>query len=123
MKDNPERFLDGSRGSIVLVTSTSGYFGGSSVAAYVASKHGVTGLLRSSQLVAAKHNIRVNAVAPFVTPTNITGGFAADWAAAGHPSNTTEQVAHVIATISQDPVRRGACYLVCAKCLFSQLLG
>lgn len=112
MKDNdPARFPDGSRGSIVLVSSTSGYFGGTGVAAYVSSKHGVTGLLRASQLIAAKHDIRINAVAPFVTPTSMAG-FAAEWSARGNPSNTTEQVATVIATMSQDPDRKGSCYLV-----------
>lgn len=111
MKDNDKR-PDGSRGSIVLIISTSGYFGGTGVAAYISSKHGITGLLRASQLEATKHNVRVNAVAPFVTPTSMAGGFAPQWAASGLPSNTTQQVAQVIATISEDPDRRGACYLV-----------
>ncbi|CAM1508742.1 Fc.00g055900.m01.CDS01 [Cosmosporella sp. VM-42] len=115
MKDNKARFPDGSRGSIVLISSTSGYFGGTGVTAYISSKHGVTGLLRSSQLMAARYNVRVNGVAPFVTPTTMAGGFAAEWAAAGHPINTTEQVALVIATISQDPKRKGACYLACGS--------
>lgn len=112
MKDNDKR-PDGSRGSIILVISTSGYFGGTGVASYIASKHGITGLLRASQLEAAKHSVRVNAVAPFVTPTNMVGAFAAQWADYGLPSNTTQQVAQVIATMSEDPDRRGACYLVC----------
>jgi NAD(P)-dependent dehydrogenase (short-subunit alcohol dehydrogenase family) len=111
MKDNTERFPDGSKGSIVLVISTSGYVGGTGVAAYISSKHAITGLLRSSQLVAAQHNIRVNAVAPFVTPTSMVG-FAKQWIDSGLPSNTTQQVANVIAILSQDPERRGACYLV-----------
>ncbi|KAJ4204139.1 hypothetical protein NW759_014976 [Fusarium solani] len=115
MKGNKERFADGSRGSIVLVSSTSGYFGGTGVAAYVSSKHGVTGLLRAAHLVAASYNISVNGVAPFVTPTNMAGGFASEWAAAGLPSNTTEQVARVVATISQDPGRRGSCYMTCGN--------
>ncbi|KAG4421707.1 hypothetical protein IFR04_005207 [Cadophora malorum] len=133
MKENKERFADKSRGSIVLVISTSGYFGGTGVTAYVASKHAIAGLLRGSQLAAAKHGVRVNAVAPFVTPTNMAGGFAAQWAAKGFPSNTTEQVATVIATMSQDPERKGACYLTCGpiiremegtqKALLAQWLG
>ena len=57
------------KGSIVLVSSTSGYFGGSAVTGYVASKHGVIGLLRSSQAVANKIGVRVNGVAPFFTPS------------------------------------------------------
>lgn len=111
MKGNKESFSGGSRGSIVLVISTSGYFGGTGVAAYVSSKHAITGLLRSSQLVATQHNLRVNAVAPFVTPTSMVS-FAKQWIDKGLPSNTTQQVANVIATLSLDPKRRGACYLV-----------
>lgn len=132
MKDNKERFPGGSKGSIILVISTSGYVGGTGVAAYVSSKHAITGLLRSSQLVAAQHNIRVNAVAPFVTPTSMVG-FAKQWTDSGLPSNTTQQVAKVIATLSQDPERKGACYLTCGpiiremeftqKALLGQWLG
>ncbi|OBT82914.1 hypothetical protein VE02_08970 [Pseudogymnoascus sp. 03VT05] len=132
MKDN-DKHPDGSRGSIVLIISTSGYFGGTGVAAYISSKHGITGLLRASQLEATKHSIRVNAVAPFVTPTSMAGGFASQWAASGLPSNTTQQVAQVVATISEDPNRRGACYLTCGpiiremeltrNALLSQWLG
>jgi len=120
MKDN-ERRPDGSRGSIVLVISTSGYVGGTGVAAYISSKHGITGLLRASQLEARKHNVRVNAVAPFVTVTGMAGGFAQRWVDSGLPSNTTQQVAQVIATISEDPDRRGACYLVRAHFLNTML--
>jgi hypothetical protein len=127
MKDNEERFPDGSKGSIVLVISTSGYVGGTGVAAYVSSKHAITGLLRSSQLVAAQHDIRVNAVAPFVTPTSMVG-FSKQWTDSGLPSNTTQQVAKVIATLSQDPERKGACYLVSIVLLgtlksYSELIG
>lgn len=77
-------------GSIVLVSSTSGYFGGTGVSAYIASKHGVIGLLRSSQLAVKKHGIRVNGVAPFHTPTHITASFSEQWKAAGLESNTVE---------------------------------
>jgi NAD(P)-dependent dehydrogenase (short-subunit alcohol dehydrogenase family) len=127
MKDNKERFPGGSKGSIILVISTSGYVGGTGVAAYVSSKHAITGLLRSSQLVAAQHNIRVNAVAPFVTPTSMVG-FVKQWTDSGLPSNTTQQVAKVIATLSQDPERKGACYLVSIVLLgtlkrYSELIG
>ncbi len=120
MKDNEKR-RDDSRGSIVLVISTSGYVGGTGVAAYISSKHGVTGLLRASQLEATKHNIRVNAVAPFVTATGMAGGFTQRWTDSGLPSNTAQQVAEVIATMSQDPDRRGACYMVCLLFLNAML--
>ena len=40
---------DGARGSIILIASTSGYFGGTGVVSYISSKHGVVGVMRSSQ--------------------------------------------------------------------------
>ncbi|KAF7544841.1 hypothetical protein G7046_g9701 [Stylonectria norvegica] len=47
MKDNTPD-ASGWRGSVVLVSSTSGYFGGTEVVSYISSKHGVIGLLRAS---------------------------------------------------------------------------
>ena len=99
-------------GSIVLIASTSGYFGGTGVAAYITSKHGVVGLLRSSQTTAAKHNIRLNAVAPFFTPTHITANFAEAWKASGLESNTPRDVAHVILQTSLDTTKHGTSVLV-----------
>ncbi|KAI9042788.1 dehydrogenase with different specificitie [Aspergillus affinis] len=104
-------------GSIVLLASTSGHFGGTGVAAYVASKHGVIGLLRASQQTAEKHRIRVNAVAPFFTPTHITAGFAQKWKEAGLDANTPQGVAEAIANIAVDEGVRGECILVAGKYL------
>lgn len=100
---------------MVLVASTSGYFGGSGVSAYVASKHGVVGLLRASQLAAKQCNVRVNAIAPFLTPTAITRAYSAKWIERGLESNTPEAVANVLAEISLDQSRRGTCVLVCVS--------
>ncbi|OAA58495.1 short chain dehydrogenase/reductase [Niveomyces insectorum RCEF 264] len=102
-------------GSIVLVASTSGYFGGTSVAAYVASKHGVIGLLRSCQTSAAKYGIRLNAVAPFFTPTHITASYAAAWKETGLEANTAEDVGAVIMQTSLDEANKGACVLACGS--------
>lgn len=99
-------------GSMVLIASTSGYFGGTGVAAYVASKHGVVGLLRSAQIEAKKRNIRVNAVAPFFTPTAITAEYSQRWRDKGLEANTPENVAAVIAHTAVDPTLRGKCLLV-----------
>ncbi|RVX71868.1 hypothetical protein B0A52_04267 [Exophiala mesophila] len=90
-------------GSIVLITSTSGYFGFSGNAAYVASKHGILGLFRASQPLAEKTRIRVNAIAPSFTPTRITAGFGDRFEKAGVASNTTEQAAEAIAFAALDP--------------------
>ncbi|KEF56415.1 uncharacterized protein A1O9_07996 [Exophiala aquamarina CBS 119918] len=102
-------------GSIVLVTSTSGYFGFSGNTAYVASKHGIVGLFRASQPLAEKLNIRVNAIAPSFTPTHITAGFGDHFEKAGVESNTVGQVAAAISFAALDPARKGTCCLVSGK--------
>lgn len=103
---------DGSRGSVVLVSSTSGYFGGTGVVSYVSSKHGITGLLRASQAAAKEFSIRVNGVAPFFTPTHITSSFAQMWADAGLPANSAEDVAWAIGQTAMDNSNKGSCTLV-----------
>ncbi|KAK8045013.1 hypothetical protein PG993_005037 [Apiospora rasikravindrae] len=103
----------GFRGSVTLVASTSGYFGMTGNAAYVASKHGVIGLLRASQQKATALGIRVNAVAPFMTPTHITSGFdESSLLESGLEINTPEQVGMAIAHAAVDETRRGMACLV-----------
>ena len=51
-------------GTIVNVSSTSGYYGRDKAIAYTAAKGGVVNLTRSQAIQLAKHNIRVNAVVP-----------------------------------------------------------
>lgn len=99
-------------GSIVLVASTSGYFGGTGVTGYITSKHGVVGLLRSCQSTASQYGIRLNAVAPFFTPTHITAQYADAWKAAGLESNTPGDVANVILQQALDDSKTGSCVLV-----------
>ena len=103
---------DQSSKSILLVASTSSYFGGTGVAAYIASKHGVLGLLRASQSKAKELSVRVNAVAPFLTPTHITAGFAQRWREKGLEENTPERVAEAIALVALDREREGDCVMV-----------
>ncbi|KAA8650395.1 uncharacterized protein ATNIH1004_003079 [Aspergillus tanneri] len=103
--------------SIVLLASTSGYFGGTGVTAYVASKHGIVGLLRASQDTARQYGIRLNGIAPFFTPTQITAGFAQKWQDAGLEANTVQGVAEAIAHVSMDGEKNGSCILVAGKYL------
>ncbi|KAF9893039.1 hypothetical protein FE257_012450 [Aspergillus nanangensis] len=112
MKGNQPCYPDGSRGAVVLVSSISGYFGGTGVSAYITSKHAVTGMLRGSQLAADQYGIRVNAVAPFVTPTAMAGGFSKAWKTKGLPINTTEGVATAVVTLALNPAEKGSCYMV-----------
>ncbi|KAH7082287.1 hypothetical protein FB567DRAFT_103763 [Paraphoma chrysanthemicola] len=102
----------GSKGSVVLIASTSGYFGGTGVVSYISSKHGVIGLARASQRKANELGVRVNVVAPFFTPTYITTGYAEQWMQRGLPANTVEGVARVIVETSIDDERRGHSLLV-----------
>ena len=111
MKSNPPD-KDGARGSVVLIASTSGYFGGTGVVSYVTSKHGVVGLGRASQRVANQLDIRVNVVAPFFTPTYITGGYAEKWKESGLPANTVKDVADNIFATSVDASRKGHSVMV-----------
>jgi NAD(P)-dependent dehydrogenase (short-subunit alcohol dehydrogenase family) len=103
---------------VVLTSSTAGYFGGTGVVSYVASKHGVIGLLRSSQAVASTLNIRLNAVAPSLTPTHMTSEYSEGWINAGLPTNTTQDVATAIIQLSSDATMEGKCILVCTQKLY-----
>lgn len=104
---------DGARGSVVLIASTSGYFGGTGVVSYVSSKHGVVGLARASQRKAKELDVRVNVVAPFFTPTHITTGYSEKWKERGLPANTVEGVADAIVAASTNPTRKGHSVMVC----------
>ncbi|KAL3459695.1 hypothetical protein BJX64DRAFT_291039 [Aspergillus heterothallicus] len=99
------------RKSIVLVASTSGYFGGTGVSAYVSSKHAIIGLLRSSHVAAKKHGITVTGIAPFFTTTNITAKAGKQWEADGLKPNTPEDVGLAIAESSVE-ADSGTCTLV-----------
>ncbi|KAJ5607094.1 Short-chain dehydrogenase/reductase SDR [Penicillium hordei] len=111
------RVIDVNLKGTLNIASTSSYFGGTGVAAYIASKHGVLGLLRACQDVARSHGVRVNAVAPFLTPTHITAGFAHKWDEAGLEKNTPDRVAEAIAVVALDEEREGNCVLVAGKYL------
>jgi NAD(P)-dependent dehydrogenase (short-subunit alcohol dehydrogenase family) len=59
-----EMIARGKGGSIVNVSSTSGYYGRDRAIAYTAAKGGVVNLTKSIAIQLAPHNIRVNAVVP-----------------------------------------------------------
>jgi NAD(P)-dependent dehydrogenase (short-subunit alcohol dehydrogenase family) len=101
----------GGKKSIVLVVSTSGYFGNTAVSGYVSSKHGIIGLLRSSQVAAKQNGVSITGIAPFFTPTNITSKVAERWKANGLESNTPEQMGMAIAQSSVE-ASSGSCTLV-----------
>ncbi|KAI8719987.1 hypothetical protein NCS52_00442700 [Fusarium sp. LHS14.1] len=102
----------GYRGSIIFITSTSGYFGSTGNAAYISSKHGVVGLMRSSLRRAASLGINLSAVAPCYTPTHLTAGFGKKISDAGIDANTPEGVASVAASLVCDRTAHGLACLV-----------
>ncbi len=72
--------LEAGYGSIVNITSEAGLRGSAAGVAYTASKHAVIGITKSSSVMYAPAGIRVNAVAPGATITNIEAKFASELA-------------------------------------------
>ena len=67
----PHLIEQGTGGSIIITSSVAGLKGLANVAAYVASKHGVVGLMRTLALELAPHAIRVNTVHPTSVATDM----------------------------------------------------
>jgi NAD(P)-dependent dehydrogenase (short-subunit alcohol dehydrogenase family) len=66
--------IDGGGGSIVNIASTAGISGVPRAPAYCASKSGIILLTKSLALEWARHNIRVNSIAPHYLETDLTKG-------------------------------------------------
>ncbi|QXC59573.1 SDR family oxidoreductase [Aquihabitans sp. G128] len=85
----------GEGGAMVVVSSTASIFGAPRQPHYAASKAGTLGLMRSLAVELARHRIRVNALLPGWTATDMLAP------AAGHQK-------FVDATVGRTPVRRWA---------------
>lgn len=66
MKHVSNKMIESGKGGVIVNSSSiAGLKGGAFMFSYVASKFAVTGMTRAAAKSLAKHNIRVNAIAPF----------------------------------------------------------
>jgi len=108
MKHELRAMLPQGSGSIVNVSSAYGSIGAAGASVYVASKHAVEGLTKSTALEVAGTGVRVNVVAPGTTDTGMLTRFTStDKNKATLVSTvplkrlaTPEEIAHVIAFVA-----------------------
>jgi NAD(P)-dependent dehydrogenase (short-subunit alcohol dehydrogenase family) len=82
-------------GSIVVTSSTGGMLGAPMVAPYIASKHAVIGLVKSSAIEGARFGIRVNAVAPAPIDTEMMAHINQGLGAGDTEKSRQRTIAHV----------------------------
>ncbi len=99
--------------SIVLVSSIAGISEAPGLFAYSSSKHGVIGLMRALRRWApSKYGVRVNAICPWATDTQLLSGVRERWVAEKMPMNSPEDVARIIVQCAGDPHLNGKAVFV-----------
>jgi NAD(P)-dependent dehydrogenase (short-subunit alcohol dehydrogenase family) len=76
MSHQIEQMLKQKGGAILNVSSMAGLNGAAKVAAYSMAKHAVIGLTKTGAVEYGRHNIRINAICPFFTLTNMVTDMA-----------------------------------------------
>jgi NAD(P)-dependent dehydrogenase (short-subunit alcohol dehydrogenase family) len=110
MKHEVKAMSAASKGSIINISSILGHRGWAHTSIYTASKHAVEGLTKAVALEVAESGIRVNAVAPGATETDMLNRFAGSeenkaGLAAGIPMKRIgkpEELANVIVFLGSD---------------------
>lgn len=94
--------------SITLISSIAGFKESPGLFVYQAAKHGVLGLMRAlRQYLPFSHQLRVNAVCPWMTTTGMVKGIQDGWFKAGLPVNTPMDVAKITAGLLVEPELNG----------------
>lgn len=76
MSHQIKQMLTQDGGAILNVSSMAGLGGAARVAAYSMAKHAVIGLTKTGAVEYGRHNIRINAICPFFTLTNMVTDMA-----------------------------------------------